>query len=283
MNNLNRIKSLQETLPYLHDTSSKIIVIKYGGSAMTDPDLTLSVIQDIATLSLLGFKIILVHGGGPAINEWLEKLQMKPKFKNGIRITDSRTMELVQMVLSGKINKDLVGILGSLNVRAVGLSGKDGQLILADSIELYAENKVGKIRVIDTHILEILLENQYMPVVAPIGTNESGLSFNINADTVASEIASAIKASSLIMLTDTPGILKDFSAPDTLYPNLDLKNLEELINNGTIVGGMLPKVHGCIKALKDGVQSIRIIDGRLPHSLLLTLLSEAHVGSVLTL
>nr|BBI37202.1 Acetylglutamate kinase [Palmaria palmata] len=283
MNNLNRIKSLQETLPYLHDTSSKIIVIKYGGSAMTDPDLTLSVIQDIATLSLLGFKIILVHGGGPAINEWLEKLQMKPKFKNGIRITDSSTMELVQMVLSGKINKDLVGTLGSLNVRAVGLSGKDGQLILADSIELYAENKVGKIRVIDTHILEILLENQYMPVVAPIGTNESGLSFNINADTVASEIASAIKASSLIMLTDTPGILKDFSAPDTLYPNLDLKNLEELINNGTIVGGMLPKVHGCIKALKDGVQSIRIIDGRLPHSLLLTLLSEAHVGSVLTL
>jgi len=283
MNNLNRIKSLQETLPYLHDTSSKKIVIKYGGSAMTDPDLTLSVIQDIATLSLLGFKIILVHGGGPAINEWLERLQIKPKFKNGIRITDSRTMELVQMVLSGKINKDLVGTLGSLNVRAVGLSGKDGQLILADSIELYAENKVGKIRVIDTHILEILLENQYLPVVAPIGTNESGLSFNINADTVASEIASAIKASSLIMLTDTPGILKDFSAPDTLYPNLDLKNLEELINNGTIVGGMLPKVHGCIKALKDGVQSIRIIDGRLPHSLLLTLLSEAHVGSVLTL
>nr|YP_009294359.1 acetylglutamate kinase [Palmaria palmata]AOM67799.1 acetylglutamate kinase [Palmaria palmata] len=283
MNNLNRIKSLQETLPYLHDTSSKKIVIKYGGSAMTDPDLTFSVIQDIATLSLLGFKIILVHGGGPAINEWLKKIQLKPKFKNGIRITDSKTMELVQMVLSGKINKDLVGVLGSLNVRTVGLSGKDGQLILADPIDLYADNKVGKIRVINTHLLEILLENQYMPVVAPIGTNESGLSFNINADTVASEIASAIKASSLIMLTDTPGILKDSNAPDTLYPNLDLKNLEELINNGTIVGGMLPKVHGCIKALKNGVHSIRIIDGRLPHSLLLTLLSKAHVGSVLTL
>lgn len=283
MNNFDKIESLIEFCPYIEDSKNKTIVIKYGGSAMTDLDLMKETIKDIVTLSLLGFNIVIVHGGGPTINRWLKKIQIKPKFENGIRITDSNTMEVVQMVLSGQINKDLVGLLEYFNVSAVGLSGKDGNLIIADPVEVSSNNRVGNVKVVNPQLLNILIKNKYIPVVAPIAADQFGNSYNINADIVASEIASSLQAFSLIMLTDTSGILMDYHDPSTLCTNLNISQIEELISNGIVNGGMLPKVNGCIEALKNGVKSIRIIDGRLPHTLLLSMLTQEPVGSIITL
>ena len=283
LNNYQRIQVLNEALPLISRLSNRIIVVKYGGSAMKSFDLKNKVLGDVLFLSSLGIKIVLVHGGGPIIDVWLKKCNILPQFINGIRVTDQQTMEIVEMVLIGKVNKDLVTLLNKNKSCAIGLSGKDGNLIMASPLFNNPNNFVGKVENINIEPIKLLLNRDYIPVSASVAAGEDGQSYNINADTVASSIAVALDADKLVMLTDTPGIMSDIHNPNTLLSYLDVAKAESLKEQKVISGGMIPKVNCAINALKSNVGSVHIIDGRVEHALLLEILTNNRLGSMLTL
>ncbi|WP_298612971.1 acetylglutamate kinase [uncultured Thermosynechococcus sp.] len=281
MNYSGKIESLIDLLPNICELKDKTIVIKYGGAAMKDEKLTKQVIQDLVFLASCGLKLIIVHGGGPAINTWLKKMQIKPSFENGVRVTDCETMEIVEMVLAGQVNKYLVTLINSSQGKAVGLSGKDANILIAEPIDLSLQNMVGKITKVNSDLLNLLLDNNYIPILAPIALDTSGNSYNINADTAAGEIAASLSADYLLILTDTGGILRDFHDSSSLIPTLNRDEVKNLIEQKVIMGGMLPKVDCCMNALQSGVKSTCIIDGRVPHSILLSLLTQEPIGSTI--
>nr|YP_009628601.1 acetylglutamate kinase [Acrochaetium secundatum]QBX88384.1 acetylglutamate kinase [Acrochaetium secundatum] len=283
MNRIFEAETIISLMPYLNNKTNKKVVIKYGGAAMIDNNLTVKVIEDIAILSLLGFNITLVHGGGPMINQWLQKIKIEPKFEDGVRITDVETMEVVQMVLAGKVNKNLVDLFKQYNLQAVGISGQDANLIVPEPMQILSNNRVADIKSVNIELLNILLEKNYIPIIAPTASDHCGVSYNINADIVAGRVASSLKADNLIILTDTEGILQDNEDSSSIISHLNLDETSRLIDKGIIQGGMLPKVNCCIQALNNGVKVTRIIDGRIPHSLLLSLLSDTTVGSMISL
>jgi acetylglutamate kinase len=249
--------------------NNKVMVVKYGGSAMVDDEIKKSVIDDIVRLKLSGYKLIIVHGGGNEINNWVKKLGINNKFINGLRVTDAKTMEIAEMALS-KINKELVQIIEKLGIKAVGISGKDGSTI---KVEKRLENNidigyVGKIKNIDTALLKILLDNDYTPIISPIGIDENYIQYNINADDVACAVAKAIKADKLVFLTGIQGVCKDPNDPSTLIPELTVPQAKEFLGSGFAGGGMLPKLTNCIDAVESGVSYVHILDGRVQHSLL---------------
>nr|YP_009314189.1 Acetylglutamate kinase [Izziella formosana]SCW22443.1 Acetylglutamate kinase [Izziella formosana] len=274
-----KLAPLYEACALSKDVKGKRIVIKYGGAAMKEQQLTVQVIKNITLLQELGLRCILVHGGGPAINQWLDKLRIEPQFDRGIRVTDKQTMEVVQMVLAGQVNKNLVGLLNINDLKAIGLSGHDDSLIKALPINEEDDNRVANVESINVNFLNLLLNNGYLPVIAPIGVTESGLAYNINADVLASAVASELHADMLIMLTDTPGILRDCSDVTTLLDKLTVSEVDTLIQEGIVSGGMIPKVNACLNALCKGVGITKIIDGRKPNTLLLSLMNEPLSGT----
>lgn len=282
LDDVQRIQVVSEVLPFLKQFSNCTIVIKYGGSAMKDHNLKDLFINDLLLLYSLGVKIILVHGGGPIINTWLKRSNIEPKFSNGVRVTDQQTMEIVEMVLAGKVNKDLVALLNKNMNYAIGLSGKDGNLLVASSLSGSQEDFVGKVENVNIAILALLLDHGYIPVVASIASAQNGQAYNINADTVAGSIARSISAEKLILLTDTPGIMSDINNPNTLLRHINIEEAKILKKKNIISGGMIPKIDCSIDALQSNVKSVHIIDGRVKHALLLELLTNKGIGSVLT-
>lgn len=274
---------LIEALPYIRRLSGKTVVIKYGGAAMLSDNLSEKIMQDITLLKYVGVNPIVVHGGGNDINRMLEKFEIKPQFRNGLRITDKATMDIVQMVLMGKINKDIVSQLGVSGAKAIGLCGKDASLIEAEKLvseDGYDLGLVGKVKSINTKLLNLLVQDEYIPVIAPIGVGKDGESYNINADTVAGEVAAALSAEKLMFLTDTDGICTDPKDPSTLIFEISVKEINEMIGSGIISGGMLPKVDGCIKAIQNGVKRTHILNGTIPHPLLLEIFTDTGIGTM---
>ncbi len=285
---IDRASILIEALPYIRKLRGQTIVIKYGGNAMINEDLKQSVMDDITLLKYIGINPILVHGGGPDINNMLGKMNIESRFVNGLRYTDEDTMRVAQMVLIGKTNKEIVSNLCTKGAKAIGICGIDGNLIEAE--KLTEDNignpidvgYVGKIKKINTKVIEMLANDEYIPVIAPIGVGKDGESYNINADTVASEVAVALKAEKLMTLTDVGGVLeKDENGEDKIIPVLDEQSIEELIDRGIITGGMIPKLYGCLDIVKRGVSKAHIIDGRIPHSLLLEIFTAKGIGTMI--
>jgi len=271
---------LTEALPYIQSFAGKTIVIKYGGHAMIDPELEEMVLKDIILMKLVGMNPVIVHGGGPAINEWLDKINIQPKFVNGLRVTDSATMEVVEMVLAGKINKGIISRINSFGGKAIGLSGKDGRLIEANRKKATEDlGLVGEVIKINPEIIQTLTKEGYIPVVAPIGAGPNGETLNINADYVAGALGGALKAHKLVLLTDVEGIYLG-DGPQTLVSRLSQREINQLIAEGIIKGGMIPKVESCLSALKKGVENVHIIDGRKPHSLLLEIFTNEGIGTM---
>ncbi|HHU34146.1 MAG TPA: acetylglutamate kinase [Bacteroidetes bacterium] len=276
---------LVEALPYIQALAGKTVVIKYGGNAMINEDLKNSVVEDITLLKYIGLNPVVVHGGGPDINTALKNFNIESEFVNGLRKTDKQTMDVAQMVLVGKTNKEIVSLINQKGGKAIGICGIDGMLFECEKhYEVVSGEKVdlgyvGKIKKVNTRALEILTQDEYIPVVAPIGTDENGQSYNINADTVAAELASALKAEKLILLTDVEGV-KD-SKNNILY-TITSDMVDSLIENGVIVGGMIPKVMGCVAALEHGVSRTHIIDGRIPHCILLEIFTNKGIGTMIT-
>ena len=274
-----RAEILVQALPYIRKYTGKIVVIKYGGNAMTSESLKQQVMEDIVLLRLVGVNVVLVHGGGPEINSLMDRLGKKPEFVNGLRVTDQETIDIVQMVLAGKVNKSLVGLLETKGGRAVGLSGIDDRLIQAK----FKDEKlglVGEITNINPECIYDLLAKSYIPVVSTIACGENGEIFNINGDTAAAYIAGALHAERLIMMTDIAGILRDPKDPSTLIPEITVSEAEELKRSGVISGGMIPKADCCIKAITEGVKKVIIMDGRVPHSILIELLTDEGAGTM---
>ena len=279
LSNAQRAKVLIEALPYIQDYNGKIIVVKYGGNAMINDELKRAVMGDIVLLSLIGVKVVLVHGGGPEISEMLGKIGKKTEFKNGLRVTDQETAEVVQMVLAGKISKNLVNLIGNMGGKAIGLSGMDGRMIEARKIDEEL-GFVGEITSVDpTPILDVL-DKGYIPVISTIAYDKDGNCYNINADTAASRIAGTLKAESLISMTDIAGLLKDKDDPKTLIPVVNVSEAPQLVREGIISGGMIPKVDCCIEAIRRGVKKVFIIDGRIPHSILIETLTDEGIGTM---
>ncbi|MQM20872.1 hypothetical protein Taro_053902 [Colocasia esculenta] len=278
-----RVEILSEALPYIQRFRGKTIVVKYGGAAMKSPELQASVVKDLVLLSCVGLRLVVIHGGGPEINAWLGRLGIEPQFLNGLRVTDAATMEIVEMVLVGKVNKSLVSRINGAGGTAVGLSGKDGRLLVPrpapDSASL---GFVGDVASIDPSILHPLLSSGHIPVIASVAADESGQAYNINADTVAGEIAAAMGAEKLILLTDVPGILEDRNDLGTLVKEIDIKGVRKMVEDGKVAGGMIPKVNCCVRSLAQGVRTASIIDGRKSHSLLLELLTGDGAGTMIT-
>ena len=272
---------LSEALPYIQQFAGRIVVVKYGGAAMKDSTLKDKVIRDIVFLSCVGVRPVVVHGGGPEINSWLDKLGIEPQFKHGLRVTDAATMDVVEMVLVGRVNKELVSLISRAGGSAVGLCGKDGNLIKARPEGREGIGFVGEVTSMDVRLLESLLKDGYIPVVSSVATDEQGQAYNVNADTVAGELAAALGAEKLILLTDTAGILKDYKDPSTLFPRLDIQEARELIESGIVSGGMIPKVKCCVRSLAQGVRAAHIIDGRIPHALLLEIFTNGGIGSMI--
>lgn len=280
-----RVRILSEALPYIQQFAGRRIVIKYGGAAMKDPALKEQVIRDIIFLACVGIRPIVVHGGGPEINAWLTKIGIEPQFKNGLRVTDAATMEVVEMVLVGKVNKELVSGINQAGGLAVGLCGTDGKLVMARPAESSSEGAdmgfVGDVNSVNPTVLESLISHGYIPVISSVAADETGQRYNINADTVAGEIAAAIGAEKLILLTDTAGILRDYQDPSTLIAKVDIPGARTLIDSGVVSGGMIPKVTCCIRSLAQGVRAAHIIDGRIPHALLLEIFTDSGIGSMI--
>lgn len=289
---ISKAKTLIEALPYIKSFYGKTFVIKYGGSAMVDEALKESFALDIILLSYIGINPVIVHGGGPQIGSIMERMGKKPEFVQGQRVTDTETMDIVEMVLGGKVNKEIVSLLNHHGGKAVGLTGKDGGLIMAKKKflaqpsdetgvpEIIDIGLVGEVENVNPDILMTLEENHFIPVIAPVGVDEKGDTYNINADLVAGAVASALKAEKLIILTDTEGVM---SKNNTLLSTLDRKEVETLISNGTIKGGMIPKVQACFNALKGGVPKIHIIDGRISHTILLEIFTKEGIGTEIVL
>ncbi len=282
MNDTQRVSVLSEALPYIQSFSGRKIVIKYGGSVMEKDILKKAIFRDIALLSSVGVRPIIVHGGGPEINNWLSKLNIKPKFEGGLRVTDPQTMEIVEMVLMGRINKQIVKGINKTGSLAIGLSGLDGNLIEARQLEDCSHGLVGDISKVNAKILDPLLDKGYIPVISSIGSNDEGLSLNINADYVAGEISAAINAEKLILLTDTPGILKEAKNEGSLLKKINLKEARKYIKENIISNGMRPKTECCIRALAQGVKAAHIIDGRIEHALLLEIFTNSGIGTMIT-
>nr|YP_009315215.1 Acetylglutamate kinase [Titanophycus setchellii]SCW23670.1 Acetylglutamate kinase [Titanophycus setchellii] len=276
-----KLATIEGLHSFMQSIRGKKVVIKYGGAAMKDAKLIEQVIANIILLKDFGLQCIIVHGGGPAINQCLEQLQIQPSFNQGVRVTDSTTMEVVQMVLAGQVNKNIVAMLNKSDAKAVGLSGHDNNFIRALPIDTIENNRVGKIHFINTDIVNLLLDNNYIPVIAPIGVNAMGLSYNINADIVAATLASELQANMLVMLTDTPGILKDCNDLNSVLASLTSTQVTDLIHKGDIFGGMIPKVESCLYALDEGVPVVKIIDGRISNSLLLSLINDIPLGTTI--
>ena len=275
-----RVSVLSEALPYIQRFANKRIVIKYGGSAMADKTLKDAVFRDLALLSSVGVQIVVVHGGGPEINQWLEKLGIKPVFLDGLRITDTDTMDVVEMVLTGRVNKQIVSGINNHGRLAVGLCGIDGRLIEARTLGGGSHGLVGEVAKVNTKLLSPLLEKGYVPVISSVANSSDGRSHNINADTVSGELAAALGAEKLILLTDTPGILRNENDPTSLIEKIRLSEARELIDKGIVKAGMKPKVECCIRSLAQGVNAAHIIDGRTPHSLLLEVFTDAGIGTM---
>ncbi len=278
---LHKAEVLIEALPYIQQFNRKVIVVKYGGSAMTDEELKRNVIKDVTLLKLVGFKPIVVHGGGKEISRWVGKIGKKAEFVNGLRVTDEETMEVAEMVL-GKVNKSLVTMVQELGVKAVGISGKDGGLLKVE--KKYADGEdigfVGDITEVNTKILEDLLEKDFLPIIAPVGLDESFLTYNINADDAACAIAKAMGADKLAFLTDIEGVYKNPDDKETFISRLTVSEAETLIAGGYIGGGMLPKLHNCTDAILNGVNRVHILDGRKPHCLLLEIFTKKGIGTM---
>ena len=279
--NAQRAEVLTQALPNIKHYNGKIVVVKYGGNAMIDDHLKMQVMEDVVLLWLIGVKIVLVHGGGPEISELMSKLGKKPEFVDGLRVTDKETVDIVQMVLAGKVNKTLVNLLESKGGRAMGISGMDGRLIEA-SIKDERLGYVGKITKINIEPVIDLLEKNYIPVISTVGCDREGNSYNINGDTAAAYIAGALGAERLIMMTDIAGILRDRNDPDSLIHYVSIKEAEQLKEEGVVSGGMIPKVDCCIEALREGVKNVVIMDGRVPHSILMELLTDEGAGTMVT-
>lgn len=274
-----RAEILTQALPYIQEYNNKIIVVKYGGNAMINEELKSSVMEDIVLLSLIGIKVVLVHGGGPEISEMLNRVGKKSEFVNGLRVTDKETAEIVQMVLAGKINKSLVGLIQSIGGKAVGLCGMDGGLLKSEPLSSEL-GYVGKITNVNTSLILDVLEKGYIPVVSTVGYDDEGNAYNINADTAAAKIASELSAESLISMTDITGILKDKDDPSTLIPRINVSDTPILVRQGIISGGMIPKVECCTEAIRRGVKKVFIIDGRVPHAILIEMLTDEGIGTM---
>ena len=277
--NAERAEILTAALPYIKKYSGKTVVIKYGGNAMINEHLKEQVMEDIALLWLIGVRVVLVHGGGPEISETMAKLGKKAEFVNGLRVTDKETVDIVQMVLAGKVNKSLVNLIQMKGGHAVGLSGIDGGIIEA-TIKDEALGYVGRITKIRPQPIEDLLEKNYIPVISTVASDRQGNTYNINGDTAAARIAGALGAERLIMMTDIAGILRDKDDPSTLIPAITVEEAQKLYDEGVISGGMIPKVDCCIDALEHGVKHVVIMDGRIPHSILMELLTDEGAGTM---
>lgn len=272
---------LTAALPYIQKYAGKIVIVKYGGNAMVNPRLKQAVMNDIVLLTQVGVKVVLVHGGGPEISSMLKRLGIASQFVNGLRVTDEETMQVVQMVLSGKTNKDLVALIGVCGGKALGLCGIDGRMIQAEKIAGAPElGYVGEVTKVDTAPILNALASGYIPVIATVGVDEQGAVYNINADTASAEIAAALGAENLIALTDIRGLMRDVADPDTLIPVVRLDQVDPLIDEGVITGGMIPKVRSCETALRKGVNRAVMIDGRIPHSILIEMLSDEGIGTM---
>ena len=279
---MEKAATLIEALPYIQRFNRKIIVVKYGGSAMADEELKRNVIKDVVLLKLVGFKPIIVHGGGKEISRWVSKVGMEPRFVNGLRVTDADTMEIAEMVLN-KVNKSLVSMVNELGVKAVGISGKDGQLLRCDKTLSNGQDIgfVGDIKEVNPKILFDLLEKDFLPIICPIGFDDNCQSYNINADDAACAIARAVKAEKLAFLTDVEGVYADPKDKDTLISELTTDHMEELLNSGNIGGGMLPKLQNCLDAVLNGVSRVHIMDGRIAHCLLLEIFTNKGIGTAI--
>ncbi len=277
---IERAEIICEALPYIRKYSGKTLVIKYGGNAMNDEAVTTTILQDIAALKIVGVNPILVHGGGPEINKLLSRLGIKPQFKNGMRVTDAATMEVAQMILCGKINKNIVGELNSMGVKAIGLCGKDSQLIKAEKLDSDL-GYVGKITEINSKLLEILARDEFIPVIASIATDEQGNSYNVNADVAAAAIGAAMHAEKLMFLSDIDGIMANKDDSQSLIDRISVAELKKMMDSGAISGGMLPKAASCIDAIERGINSVFVLNGTLPHSILLELFTDNGVGTMI--
>ena len=279
---LDKAEVLIEALPYIQKFNRKIIVVKYGGSAMVDEELQKKVIKDVTLLKLTGFKPIIVHGGGKEISRWVNKVGMEPRFVNGLRVTDEETMEVAEMVLN-KVNKNLVRMVEELGVRAIGISGKDGGLLRVE--KKYSEGEdigfVGDIKEVDATILSDLLEKDFLPIICPIGIDDNYQTYNINADDAAYAIATAMNAEKLAFLSDIDGVYKDYEDKDSLVSRLTVQEAKDLLETGGIQGGMLPKLQNCIHAIENGVSRVHILDGRIPHCLLLEIFTNNGIGTAI--
>lgn len=282
MSVMQKAEVLIEALPYIQRFNRKIIVVKYGGSAMVDEELKRQVIQDVVLLKLVGFKPIIVHGGGKEISKWVGKVGMEAEFVNGLRVTDEATMEIAEMVLN-KVNKSLVQLVNELGVKAVGISGKDAMMLKCD--KKYSDGIdigfVGDIREVNPQLIHDLLEKDFLPIICPIGYDDNYLSYNINADDAACAIATAVQAEKLAFLTDVEGLYQDFEDKDSLISRMTAAEAQEFVNSGALGGGMLPKLQNCIDAIDQGVSRVHILDGRIPHCLLLEVFTNKGIGTAI--
>ena len=279
---MQKAEVLIEALPYIQRFNRKIIVVKYGGSAMVDEALKRRVIQDVVLLKLVGFKPIIVHGGGKEISKWVGKVGMEPHFVNGLRVTDEATMEIAEMVLN-RVNKSLVQLVNELGVKAVGISGKDGMLLQCE--KKYSKGQdigfVGEVREVNPKIIYDLLEKDFLPIICPVGFDEHFQSYNINADDAACAVAKAVKAEKLAFLTDVEGLYRDFEDKDSLISEMDVNEAQAFVDSGSLGGGMLPKLQNCIDAINNGVSRVHILDGRIPHCLLLEIFTNKGIGTAI--
>ncbi len=283
---IEKAQVLIEALPYIREFEGKTVVIKYGGAAMLDPALRASTAQDVVLMRYVGMNPIVVHGGGPAINAMLKRLSITSRFTSGgLRVTDEATMEVVEMMLSGQVNKDIVNLMNQAGGEAVGLSGKDGKMLFARRVDTEDGEDiglVGQITSVDAKVIRAVCAAGMIPVIAPVATDREGRTWNVNADTAAGDIAAALEAEKLVFLTDTPGLLRDKDDPDSLIHRLHSRDVETLKKQGVISGGMAPKVDACLRALDAGVRRTHIIDGRTPHSLLLEIFTEKGLGTLVS-
>lgn len=291
-NNLQKAQVFIEALPYVQKFHGKTIVVKYGGNAMLNEELKNAVFADVILMNLIGIRTVLVHGGGPDIEDYLRRLDIKSDFQSGLRVTDEAVMETVSMVLVGKINQNTISDINRLGGKAVGLSGKDGAMLKCvkkfakvgegDEIKKLDIGMVGEVESVDCTLINNLLNEKYIPVIAPIGTDENGNTFNVNADYAAGKIAAALGAMKLFLLTDVEGLYRDFSDKESLISAMTIDEVPALIESGAIKKGMIPKLESCVHAIEGGVENVHIIDGRVPHSLLLELFTDSGIGTMLT-